>query len=153
MSQVSKLHSWHKRQSAADHWQQSGHSWDIDKMGSVGISSRQLVTKVVLWNGIASNYRPSQEKGKCLSQVEVSFQINNLCLPLLTNISSANSRLNKKELYKNTVAWRREVCLFGVVGGRSWGAMLWGTKQLELRSATSHWVNTQWATEKLCGGQ
>lgn len=29
--------------------------------------------------------------------------------------------VNKEQLYKNTVVWRRDVCIFGAVGGGGWG--------------------------------
>lgn len=37
---------------------------------------------------------------------------------------SRQERLNKEQLYKNTVVWRRDGCTFGVVGGGGWGSML-----------------------------
>lgn len=33
-------------------------------------------------------------------------------------------RLNKEQLYKNTVVWRRDGCIFGAVGAGGWGLML-----------------------------
>lgn len=33
-------------------------------------------------------------------------------------------RLNKEQLYKNTVVWRTDGCIFGAVGAWGWGVML-----------------------------
>lgn len=33
-------------------------------------------------------------------------------------------RLNKEQLYKNTVVCRSDGCIFGAVGARGWGVML-----------------------------